>query len=539
MNEWWRGAVIYQIYPRSFMDTSGTGIGDLEGVRRGLDHVADLGVDAIWLSPFFPSPGKDHGYDVSDYCNVDSALGDLADFDALVSRAHDLGLKVVIDQVYSHTSDQHGWFIESRADRRNAKADWYVWADPKPDGTPPNNWLSLFGGSAWQWEPRRRQYYLHNFLAEQPDLNLHLPAVQDAILDVTQFWLDRGVDGFRLDVANMFMHDRQLRDNPPRPVPHGAVAAAKPCDMQWMRHNRSQPENLAFLRRFRQRLDAAQDRFSVAEIVSDHPVERMVEYVDGPDRFHTAYSFVLLKSEGSADFIRETVDTALRASATAWPSWAFSNHDVPRAASRWGGRNPDPALVAVLIAALTSLRGTAFLYQGEELGLPNADVPFERLCDPEAREFWPDLIGRDGGRTPMPWSADAPHAGFSPPSTADTWLPIDPRHTARAVDRQNAEPGSVLNLVRRFLAWRRGQSALRRGSIAFMPSDEPLLAFRRGDGADAVDCVFNLGAKPLIVPETVIAGAMTLPAPGSGLERCDGHWRLPGYGYGYVGCQSG
>ena len=495
MTEWWRGGVIYQIYPRSFLDTTGNGVGDLPGIERRLDYVAELGVDAIWLSPFFPSPGKDHGYDVSDYCDIDPDLGTLRDFDRLVGRAHDLGLKIVIDQVYSHCSDQHAWFQESRMSRDNPRGEWFVWADPKPDGSPPNNWQSVFGQSAWRWEPRRRQYYLHNFLPEQPDLNLRNPAVQDAILDVGRFWLDRGVDGFRLDVANFYMHDPALRDNPARDDLD--APPYKPYEMQRHLYDRSQPETLDFVARIRALLDSYPDRFSVAEIASHDPIGRMVEYIDGPNRYHTAYSFILLDTAGSASFIRNTLEETRRRGPTAWPSWALSNHDVERAASRWGGREPDPALARILIAMMTCLWGTSFLYQGEELGLPHAEVPFERLCDPEAREFWPALKGRDGARTPMPWSSSATYGGFS---TADPWLPVDPRHIRRAVDVQDSDPGSVLTFTRAFLAWRHGESRLKSGDIAFVDTPEPVLAFRRfsPDGPPLV-CVFNLGLEPVTV----------------------------------------
>ena len=279
MTEWWRGAVIYQIYPRSFADANGDGVGDLPGITSRLGYVADLGVDGIWLSPFFVSPMKDFGYDVADYCDVDPLFGTLADFDALLARAHRLSLKVIIDQVYSHSSDRHPWFIESRQSRDNPKADWYVWADARPDGTPPNNWLAVFGGPAWTWDTRRRQYYLHNFLPEQPDLNLHHPDVQEAVLQAAAFWLDRGVDGFRIDVANLFCHDRRLTDNPARPGP----VQDRPYRMQRMLYNRGRPETLDFVARLRALLDRYPDRMAVAELASsDDPLATMVEYTDGP-----------------------------------------------------------------------------------------------------------------------------------------------------------------------------------------------------------------------------------------------------------------
>src|SRR5271168_1132833 len=288
MADWWRGAVVYQIYPRSFLDTNADGVGDLAGVRSGLDYIASLGVDALWLSPFYRSPMKDFGYDVSDYRDVDPMFGTLADFDALLAEAHARGLKVIIDQVWSHSSDKHPWFVESSASRENPRADWYVWADAKPDGTPPNNWLASFGGPAWTWSAKRRQYYLHNFLPEQPDLNFWNPAVQDAVLDIARFWLDRGVDGFRLDVVNYYVHDRNLTDNPPARRNRTPLMAT---DMQLHTRDRSQPENLLFINRLRKVMDGyAGERMTVGEIGDEPPLPRQQEYTQPPDRLHTAYS---------------------------------------------------------------------------------------------------------------------------------------------------------------------------------------------------------------------------------------------------------
>ena len=523
--EWWRGAVIYQIYPRSFADADGDGVGDLRGITAHLDHVASLGVDGIWLSPFFLSPMKDFGYDVADYCAVDPLFGTLADFDALVARAHALGLKVIIDQVYSHSSDQHPWFAESRQSRDNAKADWYVWADPKPDGTPPNNWLAVFGGPAWTWDSRRRQYYLHNFLPEQPDLDLHQPAVQAAVLQVARFWLDRGVDGFRIDVANLFCHDPRLTDNPPKPGPVGD----RPYRMQRLLYNRGRPETLAVVARLRAVLDAYPGRMAVAELASsEDPIATMIAYTDGPDRYHTAYSFVLLNEAFGAGVVRGAVETIAQRAPASWPSWAFSNHDVVRAPSRWaapaGADEADPAFAKLLIALLCSLRGTVFLYQGEELGLPQADVPFERLVDPEGIAFWPRHRGRDGARTPLPWVAAGRNAGFCP-EPVEPWLPVDLRHLPLAVACQEANPDSVLAFTRLFLAWRRQHPALIRGAIRFRDAPPPLLVFERRTGAQGLLCVFNLGGQPREI-RLESSGGM-LDAPDRRARVGDGTAHLP------------
>ncbi|HVI99657.1 MAG TPA: alpha-glucosidase family protein [Sphingomonas sp.] len=489
---WWRGAVIYQIYPRSFADSNGDGIGDLPGITAHLDHVASLGVDAIWLSPFFTSPMKDFGYDVADYRDVDPIFGTLADFDALVARAHDLGLKVIVDQVYSHTSDQHAWFAEGRADRTNAKADWYVWADPKPDGTPPNNWQSVFGGSAWTYDSRRSQYYLHNFLGSQPDLNVHNPAVQDALLDVARFWLDRGVDGFRLDAINFAMHDPELRDNPP-----ATDSGPRTRSFDYQRHvyNQSHTDIPRFLARLRALLDRYDARFTVAEIGGPEAEREMKAFTHGDALLHTAYGFIFLYADAlEPATVRRALSTWSGGEDEGWPSWAFSNHDAPRHLSRWArGRDPR-RLARMTLMLLLALRGNAFLYYGEELGLPTAAVPFERLQDPDAILNWPAILGRDGARTPMPWVSGAINAGFSAaPSPDCLWLPLDPGHEALAVDIQERDPESTLAFTRRMIALRRAHEALRTGTLRFLDAPEPLLAFEREAAGEHLLCVFNLG----------------------------------------------
>ncbi len=485
---WWQGAVVYQIYPRSFYDASNDGTGDLAGIIARLDYVRRLGVDAFWLSPIFRSPMADFGYDISDYRDIDPVFGTMADFEALVAAAHALGLKVIIDQVYSHTSHEHPWFQESRRNRHNTRADWYVWANPRPDGTPPNNWLSLFGGPAWTWDAARRQYYLHNFLSEQPDLNFHNAGVRSAILDIARFWLDKSVDGLRLDVANFYYCDAALRDNPPS----GDTEATRPYQYQRHLYDRSLPENLKFAEQLRQLTDSYPKRMMVAEIGSQSYVARSMEYTQGPKRIHTAYNFQLLETGPlSASLIRDTLESWT--SDAAWPSWSFSNHDVERVATRWGGDSASVEFPRMLVCLLMCLRGTIFLYQGEELGLPQARVARADLRDPEGIRFWPHNLGRDGARTPFPWRHDAPHAGFS---NVPPWLPSDPAHAALAVDTQQHDSGSVLNAVRRAIAARRSSAALRLGGIRFEDAPEPVLRFRRTHGREVVHCVFNLGAEP-------------------------------------------
>jgi len=484
---WWRGAVLYQIYPRSFADSGGDGVGDLNGIIAHLDHVASLGVDGIWLSPVFPSPMKDFGYDVSDYCGVDPLFGSLADLDRLIARAHELKLKVILDLVFAHTSDRHPWFEASRADTANDKSDWYVWADAKADGSPPSNWQSVFGGPAWTWDARRGQYYMHNFLPEQPQLNLHKGTVQDALLEIVRFWLERGVDGFRLDAINFALHDPALTDNPPAPP----GPRTRPFDFQLHLHNQSQPGIAAFLGRIRALTDQYPDRFTVAEVVGPDAEPEMQAFTAGEAHLNSAYGFNYLYAPAlTSDLVRRAQAPWTGEAGQGWPSWAFSNHDAPRAASRWAeGRDPE-AMARLMMLLLLSLRGNAFLYQGEELGLPQSEVPFDRLRDPEAIANWPRTLGRDGARTPMPWSSRAPYAGFS---TVEPWLPIDPRHLDLAVDRQESEPGSMLRLTRELIAMRRALPVLQRGGMRMIETPEPMLAFERHDADDTVLCVFNLG----------------------------------------------
>ncbi|MEW9806877.1 alpha-glucosidase family protein [Mesorhizobium sp. ZMM04-5] len=519
--DWWRGCSIYQVYPRSFQDTSGSGGGDLRGVARRMGYVAELGVTAIWLSPFFKSPMADMGYDVSDYRAVDPMFGDLEDFDALLAEAHRHGLKVIIDQVLSHTSDRHPWFVESRSDRTNAKADWYVWADARPDGTAPSNWLSVFGGSAWEWDSVRRQYYLHNFLSAQPDLNFHNPDVQDALLDAVRFWLDRGVDGFRLDTVNYYVHDRWLRSNPPlAEAVAGTIAETNPYLYQSHLFDKTQPENLDFLKRFRALLDHYEGRASVGEVGDeDRSLQTVAAYTSGSQRLNMCYTFDLLGPQFSAAHVRGCVEAYEKQVADGWVCWAFSNHDVVRHATRWARPGEDTDRVAKFaISLLACLRGSICLYQGEELGLTEADIAFEDLRDPYGIRFWPGFKGRDGCRTPFVWDADAPNAGFS---TAKPWLPIPAEHLGRAADLQSADANSVLARYRAMLALRSQHGALKRGSITFIDAADDVLAFFREANAEKLICVFNFAGEErswTLPPGTLIFEELEFPERNARLD---------------------
>jgi alpha-glucosidase len=482
---WWKGAAIYQIYPLSFADSNGDGYGDLPGITSRLEHIAALGVEGVWISPFYPSPMKDFGYDVSDYCNVDPIFGTLADFDRLSERAHTLGLRVIIDQVLSHTSDQHAWFRESRASRDNPKADWYVWANPKPDGTPPCNWQSVFGGPAWEWDARRGQYYLHNFLREQPDLNVHNPQVQDALLQAARFWLDRGVDGFRFDAINFAMHDPLLRDNPP--APDNGKPRSRPFDFQISVYNKSHTDIPRFIRRLRSLLDSYPDRFSVAEVGGPDAESEMHRFTSGSEHFHSAYGFNFLNADRLTPQLIERAITAWPDELhIGWPSWAFSNHDAPRVTSRWACTEDREAMAQVAMLLLACLRGNIFVYQGEELGLPQAHIPFDQLKDPEAIANWPLTLGRDGARTPMPWTSNASDYQRS-------WLPVPLQHLQLAVEHQYDAHTSMLAFTRRALALRRQNEALLCGAMKILVANESILAFERTSERERLLCVFNLG----------------------------------------------
>ena len=500
-NLWWRGGVVYEIYPRSFRDSNGDGIGDLAGITSQLGYVADLGADAIWITPFFKSPMADFGYDVADYRAVDPIFGTLADFDALVAQAHRLGLKVLVDYVISHTSDQHPWFVESRSSRDNPKADWYVWADRKPDGGPPNNWLSVFGGPSWQWDTRRRQYFLHNFLVQQPDLNVHNPAVQDAILGEMEFWLARGVDGFRLDALNFSMHDRQLRDNPPSPHPETSEQPlSNPYAYQKHLFDKSQPELPDFLRRIRALLDRhGATTTSLAEIGDDAELtlKLMNQYAGGTDRIHMSYGFDFLSSTFTPAHFAETIRRYQAGAANSWPCWAFSNHDCMRHASRWTKPGQSMAAVARLAAALLlSLRGSICLYQGEELGLPEADIAFQDLQDPAGKTFWPDYKGRDGCRTPFPWDGSMDNAGFG---KGKPWLPVSPVHATMGVAQQVGDAGAVLTFYKRAIAARKASRSLLEGELEIVDVRPDVLVLERRHGNEVVTCAFNFADVPVAV----------------------------------------
>lgn len=485
MTDWWKTGIIYQIYPRSFQDTNGDGIGDLAGIRRRLDHLVDLGVDALWLSPIFLSPQKDFGYDIADYTAIEPDYGTLEAFDALLADAHAKGLKVILDLVPNHTSDQHAWFKESRASRDGDKRDWYIWRDPAPDGGPPNNWMSVFGGSAWAYDEATGQYYYHAFLEAQPDLNWRNPLVREAMADVMRFWLDRGVDGFRIDVLWHLLKDDQFRDNPVSP--HWKPGDA-PVDRLVPLYTTDLPEMDDIVRDLRRTVAAYDDRVLIGEIYL--PTERLVRYYGQDNQgIHLPFNFALIEAPWDARHLDQLIanyENALPAGG--WPNWVTGNHDKPRIATRVG-----PAQARIAAVLLLTLRGTPTIYYGEEIGMEHALFDDTEALDPFARQVPGFGLGRDGARTPMQWEPGA-NAGFS---DGKPWLPVTETDRAHTVAGQREDPASMLSLYRRLIALRRDNPVLTLGGYRPLAADGSLLLYLREYDDERFLVGLNLGAAPM------------------------------------------
>ncbi len=498
---WWQTGVVYHIYPRAFMDASGDGVGDLDGVRQRLDHLVWLGVDALWLSPFYPSPGADGGYDVADYVDVDPTLGTLDDFDRLVAAAHARGLRVLVDWVPNHSSDQHPWFVDSRSSRLSDRRDWYVWRDAAPGGGPPNNWLSAFAGPAWTWDDATGQYYLHSFLPQQPELNWRNPDLAAAMLDTLRFWLDRGVDGFRVDVAHYLMKDPQLRDNPPEPNPDAGHKPVSDFDRQRHVHDRGHPDVHGVFRTVRALVDAhdpSRERVLVGETFLAHDLPEWAACFGtaGAPELHLPMNFGLLGTPFTASGLRAHVE-AIEAAVPAhgWPTYVLGSHDERRLATRLaetGAGDEGARLAAVL---LLTLRGTPTLYAGDEIGTPDVAVPLERLRDPAGLRTGVPGLGRDSGRTPLAWDG-SPSAGFSESPPDALWLPLHPGHEQINVAAQREDDGSLLALYRRLLALRRASPALQAGSYASVGMSDTVFAYERRAGDDRAVVALNLSDQP-------------------------------------------
>jgi alpha-glucosidase len=508
---WWRDGIIYQIYPRSFADSDGDGLGDLPGITARLDYLAALGVDALWLSPIYPSPDKDFGYDVADHTAVDPRFGSLADFDLLVESAHRRGIRIVLDLVLNHTSDQHPWFLESRRSREDPKRDWYIWkpsrySPSKPKGFggsrrgAPNNWQASFGGRAWEFDPASGEYYLHLFTREQPDVNWRNPQVRQAQLDVFRFWLERGVDGFRLDVFNAYFKHAGLPDNPPK-------FGLRGFDRQRHIYDIDQPEMIPFLNEMRGLLDSYPERYAVGETYYATP-EKTVSYC-GPDKLHAAFSFDFTSADlvypWNASWISRQIARREQVFGAAgiWPTTVLSNHDLPRAASRYS-RGEDDSQARLAMTLLLTLRGTPFMYYGEEIGMRDISLRRSQIQDPAGKPYWPIYKGRDGCRAPMQWDG-SPYAGFS---EGKPWLPVHPDYASRNVAAQEADPDSLLNFTKKLIALRREHPALRRGDYVALEAAEGVMAYLRRTDEETVLVALNFSDRKV---------ALSLP---------EGNWQL-------------
>ncbi len=500
-SEWWKSAILFQIYPRSFYDADNNGIGDLKGITQKLDYLKDgkgggLGIDAIWLSPFFRSPMKDFGYDVSDYCDIDPIFGTIADFDELVEEAHKRDIRILIDLVLNHCSDQHAWFRESRKDRTNPKADWFVWKNRGKDGAPPNNWLGVFGGSAWEYEPNRDQYYLHNFLKEQPDLNWYNPEVQEEIKKIIRFWIGKGVDGFRLDVANFYAYDREFRDNPKLPQSHRALENRKGVKYDKYDHcfSKDRPENFDFLRLIRSTIEESDSHATtIGEIGGIQDLDRLIalaaSYAKGKRHLHMAYTFSLLGSDIEASHIAKIVELTESYIEDGWPCWSFGNHDCTRVRTRCRSQKEIDLFHENLMLLLLCMRGTPIIYYGDELGMIEYPIKKEELQDPFGIAYWPEFPGRDGCRVPFPWN-DTPHTqGFS--RDHKPWLPAVSPVSLR---QQDEDANSMVALTREMIRIRKKYPPLALGSLKKIATENNnLYAFERSHQGQTLLVVCNFG----------------------------------------------
>jgi len=528
---WWKGAILYHVYVRSFFDSDGDGHGDLPGLTSKLDYIQGLGVDGLWLSPIHPSPNRDWGYDIADFEGIQADYGTLEDFQALLDAAHARGLKVVLDEVLSHTSDVHPWFVESlTGGKAGPKANWYVWADPQEDGTAPNNWLSVFGGPAWAYQPARRQHYHHKFLRQQPKLNWRDADAREAALSVLDLWLSRGVDGFRLDVAGTFLHDEALTPNPPVPMEaRRGLNWSHAGNLQYHYFDSNLPENVETLDVIRRRVDGHADRFVFGEFSEEE--ERCGAYLSPADGLHSGYTFVMLLARKlEPRFVTDHYSTLSRFP-DHWPTISFSNHDVPRTVSRFGGEDASPELARMMFTPLVSLKGTTLIDQGEELGLPQAALTRDQLRDPVGDLYWPYDGGRDGCRTPMPWFRDGPTMGFT---AGEPWLPLAAEHRGLSIEEQWGDPNSTLSFARAVIALRQSTPALRLGGIEFLESEAPIIAFVRRWQGVSIACLFNLSADPQVADDPALGGAELLPVRSGEAELRGGSVGLSPYAAAFL-----
>ncbi len=539
--EWWRGAALYQVYVRSFKDTNGDGIGDLRGVIAGLDHIAGLNVEGFWMSPIHPSPQKDFGYDITDFCAIDPIFGDMADFDALVAEAHARDLKILQDLIPCHTSEEHPWFLESRSDPAGEFGEWYVWAEAAPDGGPPNNWLSSFGGPAWTWEPRRSQYYYHPFLPCQPALNLQHMPVLDAIRDAIRFWLDHGVDGFRIDAIQCLARDPDLRSNPPEdargPVAPLGGGAHNPFRKQAHLYDRDVPEAFPIIEQLRRTVEGhAPERVLIGELADVDSARIAEKYTVEGEGLHAVYDFSLVNGPREVRPLTEILTYRSAFLRTGWMINVFSNHDSRRAVTDLTDfattREEQRQAQKLLFFLQFCLKGGGILYQGEELALPHPKLAYEDLRDPWGIAFWPDFEGRDGARTPIPWIADPPGHGFT---EGKPWMRIPPEHRGLNAESQARDPDSPARFLSDLLAWRRECPLLRWGGERVHPPDlAPLILWDRYGGGESVLCVANFSGGTQTVPEHWLDGGTPLEGPGFARATVAGGLEVPPFGFGII-----
>ena len=515
---WWKRGVVYEIAVKSFADSNHDGVGDLRGIIEHLDYLNDgtadsLGVDAIWLTPIFKSPLADFGYDVSDYLTIEPRYGDMKDFDELLEQCHRRGIRVVLDMALNHTSDEHPWFLESRSSRDDPKRDWYIWRNGRSSGKPPNRWRAVVEGSAWEWDDHTRQYFYHAFLPFQPDLNWRNPDVREALFDVCRFWLDKGVDGFRLDLINFLYEDQLLRDNPRK-------FGLRPYDWQKHVYERSRPESIEAVRELRRLTDTYAERMMVGEVYTDTPEDVVTLMGDGTDSLHLSFYLDFAECKWKAESFRAAVEwLEKKAPAAAWPCYYLSNHDLARHYARLGKSGNAAARAKVAAAMMFTLRGTPFIYYGEELGMPAGKVPRKNMDDPIGRKFWPIPVGRDPSRTPMPWNADN-HAGFS---EVEPWLPVDDSYSQKNVEMQAKDPDSLLSWYRR-LIWMRGRKpALLAGNYRAVPGvPKGVFAYLRESGEEKVAVLLNFTSRTIRMsglPEALGGGAWKTLMSTHGNER--------------------
>jgi len=504
--EWWESGVFYQIYPRSFFDSNNDGIGDLKGVIKKLDHLNDgkgggLGIDAIWFSPFFPSPQADFGYDVSEYCDIDSDYGNLGDFDLLVNEAHKRGIKIILDLVLNHSSSQHKWFKESKNDRNNSKSDWYVWADPKKGGAPPNNWLAVFGGSAWTYEPKRRQYYLHNFLPEQPDFNWYNSEVRKELAKVVRFWMSRGADGFRLDTANYYAYDQKLRNNPKRPPGSNSIEdgqESNPLSNFITKYSKDRPENIDFIQFLRKIFDEKEHITSIGEIGSSENLEKTLElganYVKHGKGLHMTYTFAMLSKKMNTEYFDHVIRCTEKLIDDGWPCWSLSNHDCTRMMTRYNCFFEREGFQQMMLLLLLSLRGTPIIYYGEEVDMEEYNISKEELKDPQGIRLWPEIKGRDGCRLPFPWDSKAHNQGFN--SGAKPWLPAK---NVLSLDKAKKNPNSTYNVLREMIKIRKSYPALQSGDFKKVFISKECYVFERKFEDQSLIIAANFSTKEQII----------------------------------------